>query len=83
MLALNPRRRCAVASAARARQQPLALSGLAVAAALGLAAGASAETWRGLTIAPGHRCSHYDKRRDYVRSGPIPMYGSVPGGYRG
>ena len=32
---------------------------------LGLAHDAPAETWRGLTVAPEHRCSPYDKRRDY------------------
>ena len=33
--------------------------------ALGLVAGVSAETWRGLTIAPEHRCAPYDNKRDY------------------
>ena len=33
--------------------------------ALGLVAGASAETWRGLTVAPEHRCAPFDKKRDY------------------
>ena len=33
--------------------------------ALGLVAGVSAETWRGLTVAPEHRCSAYNKKRDY------------------
>ena len=27
--------------------------------------GPSADTWRGLTIAPEHRCAPYDKKRDY------------------
>ena len=43
----------------------LALACVAAVAALGLVAGASAETWRGLTIAPEHRCAPYDKKRDY------------------
>ena len=30
-----------------------------------VAATASAETLRGLTVAPEHRCSPYDRRRDY------------------
>ena len=28
-------------------------------------AGAAAETWRRLVVAPEHRCSPYDKKRDY------------------
>ena len=35
------------------------------AANIGLVADASAETWRGLTVAPEHRCAPYDKKRDY------------------
>ena len=34
-------------------------------AALVLVGQASAETWRGLTVAPEHRCSAYDRKRDY------------------
>ena len=53
--------------------RPLAGSGLspsarrlAAAVVLAVLAGAaSAETWRGLTIAPEHRCSPYDRKRDY------------------
>ena len=33
--------------------------------AFGLVAGVSAETWRGLAVAPEHRCGPYDKKRDY------------------
>ena len=33
--------------------------------ALGLVDVASAEIWRGLTVAPEHRCAPYDKKRDY------------------
>ena len=33
--------------------------------ALALAPALSAETWHGLTVVPEHRCSPYDKRRDY------------------
>ena len=43
----------------------LAISCLAAVVALGLVAGVSAETWRGLTVAPEHRCAPYDKKRDY------------------
>ena len=38
---------------------------LTIVAVLGLIHAASAETWRGLTVAPEHRCAPYDKRRDY------------------
>ena len=41
------------------------LSCLAAVLALGLVADASAETWRGLTVAPEHCCAPYDKTRDY------------------
>ena len=43
----------------------LALSCLAAVVTLGFVAGVSAETWRGLTVAPEHRCAPYDKKRDY------------------
>ena len=51
-------------SAARAQRVPLALCLMLSAAVLALAGVASAETWRGLTVAPEHRCSPYD-RDDY------------------
>ena len=38
---------------------------LVVLSTLALAGAASAETWRGLVVAPEHRCSPYDKKRDY------------------
>ena len=41
-----------------------ALTCIAAVATLGLVAGASAETWRGLTVAPEHRCAPYNKKRD-------------------
>ena len=55
---------------------------------LGLAAGASAETWRGLTVAPEHRCAHYDKKRDYpypqaVERDVVRELGAVYGPYTG
>ena len=52
----------------RRRRGPRSGFALACATAvftLGLVAGASAETWRGLTVAPEHRCAPYDKKRDY------------------
>ena len=52
----------------RRRQSPLALACLAGLLALGLIHGVSAETWRGLTVAPEHRCAPYDKKRDYPYS---------------
>ena len=38
---------------------------LGVLGAPALVDGARAETWRGLTVAPEHRCSPYDRKRDY------------------
>lgn len=43
----------------------LVLCWLASVVALGFVSGASAETWRGLTVAPEHRCAPYDRKRDY------------------
>ena len=40
-----------------------AMAGLVL---LALAGSAPAETWRGLAVAPEHRCSAYDRKRDYV-----------------
>ena len=48
----------------RASGSSLAISCLAAVVALGLVAGVSAETWRGLTVAPEHRCAPYNKKRD-------------------
>ena len=55
---------------------------------VGLAPGAAAETWRGLTVAPEHRCSEYDKRRDYpypqsVERDIVHELGAVYGPYTG
>ncbi len=38
---------------------------LAAVSALALAGTAQAETRRGLTVAPEHRCSPYDRQRDH------------------
>ena len=56
--------------------------------ALGLVAGVSAETWRGLAVAPEHRCAPYDKRRDYpypqsVERDIVRELGAVYGPYTG
>ena len=56
--------------------------------ALGLVASASAETWRGLTVAPEHRCSAYNKKRDYpypqsVERHIVRELGAVYGPYTG
>ena len=66
----------------------LALSCLAAVVALGLVASASAETWRGLTVAPEHRCSAYNKKRDYpypqsVERDLVRELGAVYGPYTG
>ena len=64
------------------------LTCIAAVAALGLVAGASAETWRGLTVAPEHRCAPYDKKRDYpypqsVERDIVRELGAVYGPYTG
>ena len=66
----------------------LALSCLAAVLALGLVAGAAAETWRGLIVAPEHRCAPYDKKRDYpypqsVERDIVRELGAVYGPYTG
>ena len=48
----------------------------------------SAETWRGLTIAPEHRCSPYERKRDYaypqsVEQDIVRALGAVYGPYTG
>ena len=57
-------------------------------AAFMLVGTASAETWRGLTVAPEHRCSPYDKKRDYpypqsVEQDIVRGLGAVYGPYTG
>ena len=66
----------------------LVLSCLVAVVALGLVAGASSETWRGLTVAPEHRCSAYNKKRDYpypqsVERDIVRELGAVYGPYTG
>ena len=65
-----------------------ALSCLVAVVALGLVASASAETWRGRTVAPEHRCAPYDKKRDYpypqsVERDIVRELGAVYGPYTG
>ena len=72
----------------RQRQLPLVLACLAGLFALGFIHDASAETWRGLTVAPEHRCAPYDKKRDYpysqsVERDIVRALGSVYGPYTG
>ena len=59
-----------------------------VLAAFALIGSASAETWRGLAVAPEHRCSPYDKKRDYpypqsVEQEIVRQLGGVYGPYTG
>ena len=59
-----------------------------VLAAFALIGSASAETWRGLAVAPEHRCSPYDKKRDYpypqsVEREIVRQLGGVYGPYTG
>ena len=49
----------------RRARSALALGCLVGVFGLGVVDGVSAETWRGLTVAPEHRCAPYDKKRDY------------------
>ena len=57
-------------------------------AAVALAPALSADTWRGLTLAPEHRCSPYDKKRHYpypqsVERTIVKRLGAVYGPYTG
>ena len=61
---------------------------LVVLAGIALAGTASAETWRGLTVAPENRCSAYDKKADYpypqsVERKIVREMGAVYGPYTG
>ena len=53
-----------------------------------VAVGVAAETWRGLVVAPEHRCSPYDKKRDYpypqsIEREIVRLLGAVYGPYTG
>ena len=70
------------------RQSRLALVCLVGVLALGFVHSTVAETWRGTTVAPGHRCAPYDKRRDYpypqsVENDIVRTLGAVYGPYTG
>ena len=59
-----------------------------VAGVLALPSAASAETWRGLVVAPEQRCSPYDRKRDYpypqsVERAIIRSLGGIYGPYTG
>ena len=62
---------------------------LAAAVVLAVLAGAaSAETWRGLSVAPEHRCSPYERKRDYpypqsIEQDIVRALGAVYGPYTG
>ena len=47
------------------RPQWSRLAWLLALATVALGGPASAENWRGLTVAPEHRCSPYERKRDY------------------
>ena len=64
------------------------LFGLAFSMALMMASPAVSETWRGLTVAPEHRCSAYDRQRDYtyprsIEREIVRQLGAIYGPYTG
>ena len=88
VLNANPPRRRRQSESPRRRPSRSALACLAGLLALGLVDGVSAETWRGLTVAPEHRCTPYDKKRDYpypqsVERDIVRQLGAVYGPYTG
>ena len=65
-----------------------AVRSLVVLGTLALTSGAAAEIWRGLEVAPEHRCSPYDKKADYpypqsVERDIVHELGTVYGPYTG
>ena len=67
---------------------PAFLRIVAFAGVLLVAGAASAETWRGLTVAPESRCSPYERKRDYryppsVEDTIVRALGAVYGPYTG
>ena len=82
-----PRRRGAGPRSGRSGTMLASLAAV-LALTLGLVPDASAETWRGLTVAPEHRCAPYDKKRDYpyprsVERDIVRELGAVYGPYTG
>lgn len=78
----------AIRSWTRARRRAATHLLVLVTGALVLASTASAETWRGLVVAPEHRCSPYERKRDYpypqsVERAIIRNLGAVYGPYTG
>ena len=78
----------AIWSWTRARGRAAAHLLVLVAGAFALASTASAETWRGLVVVPEHRCSAYDRKRDYpypqsVERTIVRKLGAVYGPYTG
>ena len=73
--------------ARRGRHAPRSLRAVgSLLAALALSCAASAETWRGLVVAPEHRCAPYDRSRDYpypqsVERDIVRQLGAVYGPY--
>ena len=75
----------------RGRDRALTLAAvrsLVVMGSLALASAAAAETWRGLEVAPEHRCSAYNKKADYpypqsVEDDIVRQLGAVYGLYTG
>ena len=70
------------------RRRALKVGWLPVLAAVAVSAEAGAETWRGLTVAPEHRCAEYDKKRDYpypqsVEADIVRGLGAIYGPYTG
>ena len=65
-----------------------AVRSLVVLSTLALPGAAAAETWRGLEVAPEHRCSPYDRKADYpypqsVEQQIVRGLGAVYGPYTG
>ena len=70
------------------RWRVLRVGWLPLLAAAAASAEAGAETWRGLTVAPEHRCAEYDKKRDYpypqsVEQDIVRALGGIYGPYTG
>ena len=75
-------------SRAIAASRAVAACTLAAVAALALSGTVRAETWRGLTVAPEHRCSPYDRNRAYrypqsIEREIVRRLGAVYGPYTG
>ena len=72
----------------RGRRLPSLSGALVLVASLTLPGPALSETWRGLTVAPEHRCSPYERKKDYlypqsVEQDIVRALGAVYGPYTG